>query len=512
VVSRRPGGTRGRLVSAAAVIAGLAAVYGVGTLNHPATVGSSTQLGQSSSAAVSAATRACPSPGASGVTAASLATVAVPGSAKQGSAVVTRLSGVGSATAGPTVRTLAAPGVLRVSPISAARKPASAGAQASGGVPTTPGRGGVMVQAAGALAQGLEVEQTSPGGLVTAQCEAPGTDFWFAGPGVSAAAQIDLYLMNTDSQPADVQVEALTDAGPLLGSSDTGIIVPPHGMIVQSLGRLLRSSRVIALHVSTSTGLVVAAVRETRKSADAGGWLPAAQSPSRNLVIPGLPNSSGTPDLYIVVPGNGNAQVKVTAVTAKGSYQPTGGSGIDLPGDSAAMVELPSLSGLSAAIRISSSVPVTATLMVPGGATGAPGAFSASMAPVSEQGIAADNPSGSAGSTELVISAPGKAASVRIVTATSKVGFAGQAGTVVRLAAGYTAVLRIKPPGGKTVDFAVLVTPLAGSGPVYVGRVIRSGGSIRSILPLTSALTLVPLPAARDSLDAVGFGGYSSPG
>ena len=33
----------------------------------------------------------------------------------------------------------------------------------------------VLISATGALAQGLEAEQTGPGGLVTAQCGAPGT-------------------------------------------------------------------------------------------------------------------------------------------------------------------------------------------------------------------------------------------------------------------------------------------------------------------------------------------------
>ena len=54
------------------------------------------------------------------------------------------------------------------------------------------------------------------------------------------------------------------------------------------------------------------------------------------------------------------AQIKVTAVTSRGSYHPTGGSGIDLAGDSAAAIPLPSLSGVPAALQISSNVPVAA--------------------------------------------------------------------------------------------------------------------------------------------------------
>jgi hypothetical protein len=532
-VSALLSGTRGRLVSAVAVVAGLAAVYGVGTVSHATTVGSSTQLRQPSQAAVVSAIRACPAPGSAGVTAGSLATAAAPRAAGSGSAVISRLSGTGSATAGTAVRTLTKAGVLNLSAISTAPKPPTQKSQTSAkkqapkqskgapgggagagssstGVPTTQGRGGVVIEATGAMAQGLEAEETGPSGLVTGQCPAPGTDFWFVGPGVTSAAQISLYLMNPGGQAADVQVDALTDSGPLLGSSDTGIVVPPHGVVVQSLGQLLHISRVIALHVSTSIGQVAAAVRETKKASDPGGWLPTAQTPSKNVVIPGVPALVGARDLYIVVPGTENAQIKVTAVTAKGSYQPTGGNGIDLAGDSVATIPLSSLSGVAAAIRISANVPVTAAILVPGGAAGAPGAISAAAAPISEQGIVAASPAGSSGSASLVISAPGAGASIRIVSATSKIAFTDQGATVLNVAAGHTIVTKIKPPhGGKTADFAVEVTPLPGSGPVYVGRVISSGGLVRSILPVSSTLTWVPLPPAQDSL-AVGHAGRSA--
>ncbi len=49
----------------------------------------------------------------------------------------------------------------------------------------------------------------------------------------------------------------------------------------------------------------------------------------------------------------------------------------------------------------------------------------------------------------------------------------------------------------------MIVTPLAGSGPLYAGRVITGsgkGGALQSILPVTSALTTVPLPAVRSAL------------
>jgi hypothetical protein len=487
----------------------VAAAYGAGTITHPATVGSKAQIGQQARADVTTETRACPSPGTIGMTAAGLATVSLPGSAHQGSAVITRLYGGGNATGGKAVTTLAAPGRLRVTHVPAApkiRNRVVKGGSTSDKVITTMGRGGVMVRATGALAQGLEAEQTSPNGLVTAQCQAPGTDFWFVGPGENVAPQIEFHLMNTDDQPASAEVDAVTDSGPVLASTDSGIVVPPHGIVGQSLGKLLRGSRVIALHVTASAGRIVAAMRLSKRSGAEGNWLPAAQQPSRHLVIPGLPPTAGTRILYLTVPGSNAAQVKVTAVTARGSYVPAGGNGIDLAGDSVVAVRMPSLAGVAAALRITSNVPVTASVQVPGGAAGAPGAFSVPAAPVSEQGIAADNPAGRAGSTSLIISAPGGAATVRIATATTATAFASQGGQVVHIPAGHSVMARIKPPGRKSASFAAVVIPQSGSGPVYVGRVITAGHVIRSILPVTSALTWVPLPAVNQALDAVKSG------
>jgi hypothetical protein len=358
-----------------------------------------------------------------------------------------------------------------------------------------------MIEASGAMARGLEAEQTNAGGLATAECQGPGTDFWFVGPGQTHAANIQLYLMNTDAQAADATVSVLTDSGPIIGSTDAGIEVPPHGLVVQSLAKLLKGSRVVSLNVTTSVGRVVAAVLDTSNTNEPGAWLPAAQPPATTQVLPGLPGTPGGRELYVAVPGSGNAQVKVTAVTGKGSYQPTGGNGIDLPGGSAVAVSLPSLGGIPAAIVVSSNVPVTASMSTPGGAAGAPGAFTVAATPVQEQGLVTGNPAGTVGSSELVLSAPQSAARVQVSELTA----AGQSGVTfgtVQLGAGHTAVVPLPVPkqGGRGSTFAVVITPLAGSGPVYAGRVVTSNGSVRSILPVTSALTWVPLPTVHDSV------------
>jgi Family of unknown function (DUF5719) len=503
------GSLANRFVLAALVIIVLGGLYGLAGLGHPVAFAAGARLHQSARAAVSAAISACPSPGSAGPTGGGIAVATAPASANAGQVVVSPLSPAGSAAPGAPLDTLTQPGQLLVQAVRAApavpKKLLSAATAAGSPALTSPARGGVMIQASGSMAQGLEAEQTDSGGLVTARCVGPGTDFWFVGPGENSAADIQLYLMNVDSQPAAADVEALTDGGPSLAGADTGITVPAHGMVVQSLVKLLHGSRVAALHVSASSGRIIAAVRETRSSSKPGAWLPVASAPSKHLLLPGLPGSAGTRELYVAVPGVSNAQVKLTAVTAKGSYQPTGGGGIQLAGGSAAGIALPSLAGIPAAIEISSNVPVAAAMMVPGGASGAPGAFTVGSGPVQEQGVVADNPGKAKGTASLVLSAPRGAASVRIAVAAAKSGIAPRSGKLVQVAAGRTIVVGIRPPQGsaKTSAFTVVITPQPGSGPVYAGRVITVGSALQSILPVLSSPTWVPLPRVRDSLTTV---------
>jgi hypothetical protein len=501
----------GRPVFAALVILTLAGIYLVAGRGHQATSGrrAANQAVVSTHVPVTGAVRVCPAVGSVGPTTSSVAVTAVPSSASAGSAVVTRLTPGGSSTAGSVVATDTRPGVLQISspgaaaPLSAAEQAGQPGSSPS--VITRAARGGIQVAATGAMAQGLEVEQTGPGGLVTAECGTPGTNFWFVGPGQATAGTIELYLANTGGSAADAQVSVITDVTkgpPLLGNADNGITVPPHSVVVQSLGQLLRSSKVLALNVTTSVGQVVAAVRESMSANADGNWLPATEMPARHLVIPGMSNTPGSRDLYIAVPGTSPAQVKITAVTAKGSYQPTGGTGIDLLGGSAVSIPLSSLGGVAGALSITSSAPIAATLMASGGPAATPCAPAVSAGPVVEQGVVADSPAGSAGKTELVLSAPRKAATVRVTTATTTVAATGQSGRVVQIDAGSSVVVPVAPPGGKGTSFAIVVTPLSG-GPIYAGRVIMSGGVVRSVLAVPSSPTWIPLPGVTDSLSAI---------
>jgi hypothetical protein len=228
--------------------------------------------------------------------------------------------------------------------------------------------------------------------------------------------------------------------------------------------------------------------------------------PGTRMVIPGMPPTAGTRQLFVAVPGTQDAHITLSAVTDKGTYHPTGGGGLDIPGGSVAQLSLSSLSAIYGALQISSNVPITASLLTPGGPKGTPGAFTAATPAVQEQGLVATNVSGGGAISSLVLSAPGRAARVR-VTEIGPAGGQAQAtpGTVVTVPAQHSVLQQLKTPAGahRGSAFAVIVTPLPGSGPLYAGRVIMSSGKgavLQSVLPVSSALTVVPLPGVQGGM------------
>jgi len=99
------------------------------------------------------------------------------------------------------------------------------------------------------------------------------------------------------------------------------------------------------------------------------------------------------------------------------------------------------------------------------------------------------------------LSAPKTAAKVQVSELTAT-GQAGISFGTVQLGAGHSAVVTLPTPkqAGRPSPFAVVITPVAGSGPVYAGRVVTANGSVRSILPVVSALDWVPLPVVHNSV------------
>jgi hypothetical protein len=132
--------------------------------------------------------------------------------------------------------------------------------------------------------------------------------------------------------------------------------------------------------------------------------------------------------------------------------------------------------------------------------------------------VVAGNTSGSGFAASVVLSAPAGPARIRLseipaptskgtsAKGTSAGGSSASASQVVSVRAGRTLVVPVTaPPGAKRgTPFAIVITPLAGSGPVYAARVeTQHQSTVVSIIPAASALTTISLPPVRDSYDAV---------
>jgi len=479
-----------QLVPAGVVLLALGAIAGAAQFASPATPGPG-HAAAAQQVVVTSAARACPpaAGGGPGQVALIAGSSSAPGSG-QAQLAPLPLAGAQLRTLNPITQT--EPGLLSLLTIPAgqttSKKPA-------------PVEQGWSVTATGTLAQAMEAEEASGSGLASVRCGEPGSDLWFVGPGQQGgAAQVQLDLMNVDALPASVDVRIITDAGQLPAGPDTGITVPPHQTVTESLSSFAAGASVVAIEARTTTGRVVADVSDGSSHGGTASWLPSTAEPSTQLVIPGVAPSGGTAGLYVVVPGSAGARIAVTAITAQGRHQPFGTQAIELPGDSASYVPLTPLGG-TAALELTANVPVTAGVLVPGSGLGA---FTAATAPISEQAIVAGNTTSSGLGVTVALSAPAGQARVRLTeTATTPGATSSQ---VVTVQAGHTLIVPAAPPPGAKHGsaFAIVITPLAGSGPLYAARVETHGqNTVASIVPAVSALTTITLPPVRDSYDAI---------
>ncbi len=364
------------LLPAGVVLVALGAIGGVAQLDHPAAPSQNPSSTVTRQVAVTSAARACPP--ALGGGSAPVALLAGPvgpagaaGAGIRGQVELTALppAGLPLRPAGP-VRAQS-PGVFSLLTLPAGTSTSKKGA---------PVAQGWSVSATGTMAGAMEAEVAGSSGLGSVRCGEPGSDLWFLGPGqLNGGSQVQLDLMNIDSLAASVDVSVITDAGQAQAGNDTGITVPPHQTVTESLSAVAHASAVIAIEVHTSIGRVAADVSEGPSHGTAS-WLPSAAPPSTQLVIPGVSPSGSAAGLFIADPGTSSAKVTVAAVTPQGHYQPFGSQSVDLPGQSASYVALTPLGGTTAALQITSNVPVVAGVLVPGSGAGA---LTAATAPIS---------------------------------------------------------------------------------------------------------------------------------
>jgi hypothetical protein len=333
-------------------------------------------------------------------------------------------------------------------------------------------------------------------------CSHPSSDMWFVGSG---EPDVWLYLTNSGTAEASVDLTILTDTGQQNGLANA-ITVAPNQTVAENVSPYVHGAQAIALHVQTSSGQIAASVWEGA-SAGSGAWLPQAAAPSTTVVIPGLTVASSSARLFMTVPGAANAKVKVVAYTPAGADTQFDSSSVPVQASAAATtpVTLSSLGASAAGIELTSNVPIVAGVLVPGAGIGS---FTAGAVPVADQGVIAGNPATRGLTVGLLLTAPGAAASASVSVIDSDGTVTSPAALQdVKVGAGRTLAVAVPRPSGR-LSFAIVLTPKAGSGPLYAARVVTSGtggltAAVASLLPVQSALTEITLPPVQNSYTAI---------
>ena len=471
-----------RLLAVAAALVGL---VGAGELTRPDPAGSA----RPGSAPVVGATVVCPDVTGSDVVAGS--TGAGPGGLR-----VTTLAGTPPAPL-PTP----SPGATAAAP------PLNAAGQV---VVLPPGDGTTLVEATGAVAAGLGVEQRRrvlegpTRGLSAVRCRPPGTSTWFVGGATVLGESAQLVLVNVDDVPALVDVRGWSASGPVERRAGRGIAVPARGRTVVELDTIAPDRDLLSLHVQTLRGRVAAALRHARADGRTGGgvdWVPAVGPPAQEVLVAGLARGPGSRTLVVTNPGPDATIVQVQLLTGDGVVDL---APMDVPaGKSVSRSLSVELAATPATVRVrSTSGPVLAGAEVLDLQTG----------PVRELSWAgaATALTGPALLADVALSPPAEVTLLLTATETDAVvelrplPVGGQpappTGRRVEVAALTTVAVRLStllPPGSSARLAVELETR---GGPVVAAGVLReraSTGPLTAVLPVVSGPGRVRVPVVR---------------
>jgi Family of unknown function (DUF5719) len=354
-----------------------------------------------------------------------------------------------------------------------------------------PALGPVAIAATGPVTDSLSAVQFTRAAVngeqqvSTAQCDSPTTDAWFAGFSSNVGAHATLLLSNVDAVPATVDVSIWGAQG---GEPNVrrGITVAALTQVEVPLDQIEPGLPVGIAHVAATAGRVVPALRGDAENGSIPlgvDWLPPTAAPATTLTVPGILGDIGSRRLIVGNPGTVDATFALTVVTADGAFMPTEFTSLTVDAGEVSDVSLdPVLQGDAAAIVVTSSQPVVAggiSTLPLDGAGGSDFAFTGATAPLTGPTVVAGGEVGAGRQTQLVMSAPGDDASVRIVILPSVV----DSPEVVN---------DMTVPGGTTtvLDLAVLTTDSApavvvipeGGGPLYAAWSLQENGADSSDL------------------------------
>ncbi|CAM5743222.1 Secreted protein OS=Streptomyces alboniger OX=132473 GN=CP975_13825 PE=4 SV=1 [Streptomyces alboniger] len=356
------------------------------------------------------------------------------------------------------------------------------------------------------LQETTEVAAGTGRGLQGVNCTAPDTEFWFPGASTAADRTDYVHLTNPDDSAAVVDVELYGKDGALQTTVGEGITVQPHSSDPVLLSTLTAAKQEnLTVHVNVRSGRVAASVQALDDRLG-GDWLAAATDPAGGLVLPGIPKDATAVRLIAFTPGDSDADLKVRLASPTGAITPAGNETLHVKAGMTTAVDLGDVTRGEAGSLIltptDQSVPVVAALrIVRGKGDKQETAFIPAAAPVGKRATSADN---SSKGTTLALTAPGRAAKVK-VTASAGSGGGTPASKTFTIKAGTAQNVEAPVPSGLKGTYALTVEPLSG-GPVYAARTLAAtegGVSGFTIQTLADDRGMVSVPEADEDLSVL---------
>jgi hypothetical protein len=357
---------------------------------------------------------------------------------------------------------------------------------------------GSMASASSAVILG-DVSDGPEAGLKAAPCLAPATSHWFSGLGATDADRTDLILSNPDDAQAQVALRFYGRSGRVAVPGSPGIVISGHESRTVSLTNLVEAEGLLSVSVQASDGRVTAVAKRTQtdqlKPAGVDWQIPSA-SPSMVVAIPGVPEGPGDRQLVVTNPSNTRARVGVQILGFQGPFEPSGAASLDVPPESTATVSLKDgLAGEAAGVKLTSSMPVTGSVIATSRRDGAgiDLAVQSAAVPLIRSGVSAVATS-SIAESELILSNSGDGDTQISFEVLSYEGVRLRSAEVV-LAPNSTATRRLNSPAPAYVVVKVL------DGSSVVGGVVltqpkRDVAGLATI-PLTSPDLASRAPATR---------------
>jgi hypothetical protein len=231
-----------------------------------------------------------------------------------------------------------------------------------------------VVAAAGSAADAYAVRgAAAKSWLAASACPSPAADWWLVGAGGSLIHGTTVEIDNPRAGDALVTVSVLGPRGQVPAPGLHDLRVASGGRIMLDLARYAPAVGDLAVHVTATRGLVSVSAPEhwaaTAGSKAVRDWVTPQPGASRRPTLVGLPPDVTRATLLLANPSAREAVVGLEFAGERGAFAPTGHGRLNVPPDTVLAVDLGGeLKARPLALRLSSQLPVTATVRAVRGA------------------------------------------------------------------------------------------------------------------------------------------------